>query len=193
MFIGYRIRPVLEWEGSDESRELKAFSSIHEATEAKSALLRDHPDPDVEPRILWTLYGLNPVVNGVTTEEAIADRDSEASATELLEKLVGTFRSNAEAITPHLYAVSKQKPPTTADRRFIDVTLEFKVDLVLLRKRKRALIGVYEGVPVSAEQEDAAEGMLNMLDDIQDSILEQGLASEDEIFARGPSLFEAAA
>lgn len=193
MFTGYRIRPVLEWEGSDESRELKAFSSIGDAMEAKAALLRDHPDPDVEPRVIWTLYGLNPVVNGVTTEEAIADRDSEASATDLLEKLIGTFRPEADATAPRLYAVSKQKPPATTGRRFIDVTLELKVDLALLRKRKRALVGIFEGVPVSAEQEEAAEGMLNMLDDIQDSILEQGLASEDEIFARGPSLFEAAA
>ena len=72
----------------------------------------------------------------------------------------------------------------------IVVILEMKIDLGLLRKQKRALIAITEGSPVSCEQEDAAEGMLNLLDFIQDSILEQGLATEDDIFPKLPQLFD---
>lgn len=72
----------------------------------------------------------------------------------------------------------------------ISVTLEFKVDLALLRKQKRALINVIEGNLISYEQEEAAEGMLNLLDSIQDSILEQGLATEEEVFPKLPQLFD---
>lgn len=74
----------------------------------------------------------------------------------------------------------------------VHVTLEFNIDLLLLRRQKRALISLYEGAQVSPEQEDAAEGMLNLIDFIQDSILDQGLATEQEISARLPNLFEAA-
>lgn len=72
------------------------------------------------------------------------------------------------------------------------MTLELKIDLSLLRRQKLALIDLREGAHVSWEQEDAADGLLNMIDFIQDSILNQGLATEQEIFPRLPSLFEAA-
>jgi hypothetical protein len=72
----------------------------------------------------------------------------------------------------------------------IVVTLEMKIDLSLLRKQKRALVAITEGSSVSYEQEEAAEGMLNLLDFIQDSILEQGLAAEDDIFPKLPQLFD---
>lgn len=71
----------------------------------------------------------------------------------------------------------------------IKVTVECDIDLVLLRKQKRALVGLREGVVATYEQENAAEGLLNLLDFIQDSILEQGLATEDDIFPRLPQLF----
>lgn len=71
----------------------------------------------------------------------------------------------------------------------VKVALECAIDLRLLRKQKRALVSITEGTTVTHEQEDAAEGMLNMLDFIQDSILEQGLATEEEIFPRLPQLF----
>ena len=71
----------------------------------------------------------------------------------------------------------------------VKVALEWAIDLRLLRKQKRALVSITEGTTVTHEQEDATEGMLNMLDFIQDSILEQGLATEEEIFPRLPQLF----
>jgi hypothetical protein len=65
-------------------------------------------------------------------------------------------------------------PPQETPGLTISVTVELKLDLHLLRKQKHALIGLYEGATVTFEQEDAAGGMLNLLDFLQDSILEQG-------------------
>jgi len=57
-------------------------------------------------------------------------------------------------------------------------------------KQKHALVGIYEGTTMTFEQEGAAEGMLNLLDFLQDSIVELGLATEDEIFPKLPQLFD---
>jgi hypothetical protein len=64
----------------------------------------------------------------------------------------------------------------------IEVTLTLKIDLLRLRRQKRALIGVHQDAQISADQEDAAEGMVSLIDFIQNSILEQGLASKEDIF-----------
>lgn len=94
MFEAYRIRPVVEWEGSDESRELEAFTTLGEAEAKLSRLVRGDPCADVEPRIFWTLYGVNPPANGVRTDDAIADRTSETAALDLLGKLIGCFTAD---------------------------------------------------------------------------------------------------
>jgi hypothetical protein len=96
--------------------------------------------------------------------------------------------SNSQPTVPNEH---KACPPETAETeaKSIHLVLGFNADLALLRKQKRALIGLYEGATVSYEQEEAAEGMLNLIDFIQDSVLEQGLASEEEIFPRPPQLF----
>jgi hypothetical protein len=194
MFEAYRIRPVLEWEGNDESRELSAFASLGKAIEAQTRLLRVDPNPNFAPRILWTLYGIIPEVDGKRTEEAIADRDSEAATLELLAKLIGNFRVEPDSTATGYFTPAPKEPPPTNDGngRTVKVVLEFKIDLLMLRKQKRALIEITTGSEVSANQEEAAEGMLNMIDFIQDSILEQGLASEEDIFLRMPLLFAAA-
>ncbi len=70
----------------------------------------------------------------------------------------------------------------TTTSKSIEVPLTLKIDLPLLRRQKRALIGIHRDAQVSADQEDAAEGMLSLIDFIQDSILGQGLATEDEVF-----------
>jgi hypothetical protein len=95
-----------------------------------------------------------------------------------------TAPSMSEHATPEA-AKAQQANPVT-----VTITLECKIDLALLRKQKRALSDISEGAIVSYEQENVAEGMLNMLDCIQDSILEQGLATEEEIFPRLPQLFD---
>jgi hypothetical protein len=93
MFEAYRIRPVLECKASDVAPEFGAFTSLGEAIEAKEIVMRRDPNADVESRIFWTLYGVNPVLHGVRTEDAIADLDSEAAALELLGKLIRNFRT----------------------------------------------------------------------------------------------------
>ncbi|GGG86752.1 hypothetical protein [Edaphobacter dinghuensis] len=81
--------------------------------------------------------------------------------------------------------------PSQESSTKIRVRLECDIDLVLLRKQKHALFGISEGSAATYEQVEVAEDMLDMLDFILDSILEQGLATEDEIFPRLPQLFAA--
>jgi hypothetical protein len=75
----------------------------------------------------------------------------------------------------------------------IEVVLSFRVDLRLLRRQKRALIDIRRNSKVSADQEDAVEGILSMIDFIQDSIVDQGLADEKDVFPQMPLPFETAA
>jgi hypothetical protein len=58
-----------------------------------------------------------------------------------------------------------------------------RIDLALLRRQKRHLIGLRFGSVVSGAQDDTVEGVLNLLDFIQDSIVAQGLAPESSVFA----------
>ncbi len=75
----------------------------------------------------------------------------------------------------------------------IEVTLSFKVDLWLIRRQKRALISLPRNFQLSPDQEEAVEGILNMIDFIQDSIVDQGLADEKDVFPQMPLPFETAA
>lgn len=84
-------------------------------------------------------------------------------------------------------------PDTAETPTSIEVVLSFRVDLRLLRRQKRALIAMPGNFQLSPDQEEAVEGMLNMIDYIQDSIVDQGLASEEEVFPQMPLLFESAA
>ncbi|WP_263356637.1 hypothetical protein [Acidicapsa ligni] len=73
MFEAYRILPVLEWEGNDESRQLESFTTIELATEAQRRMLEIDPDADLDIRLFWTIYGINAESNGMRSEEAISD------------------------------------------------------------------------------------------------------------------------
>ena len=84
-------------------------------------------------------------------------------------------------------------PDTAEETTSITVVLSFDIDLQLLRRQKRALIAMPRNFQLSLDQEEAVDGMLNMIDSVQDSILEQGLASEEEVFPQMPLLFEVAA
>jgi hypothetical protein len=75
----------------------------------------------------------------------------------------------------------------------IEVVLSFNIDLQLLRRQKRALIAIPRNFQLSRDQEEAVDGILNMIDFVQDSIVEKGLASEEEVFPQMPLLFETAA
>jgi hypothetical protein len=66
----------------------------------------------------------------------------------------------------------------------VSVTLTMRIDLSLLRRQKRHLIGLRFGSVVSGAQDDTVEGVLNLLDFIQDSIVAQKLAPESAVFPR---------
>ena len=178
MFEAYRICPVLEWEESDGSRELKPFLTLNDAVMAQSEM------KSLEPRLFWTLYGVNPACAGVRTEDAVADVDTENAAFTLLEKLIGWFHADPRAAMPGYYIAARPHgfPPEESEGELLTVSLTFPISLSLLKVQKRALVDLTPGVPVTPEQDEAVEGILNLLDFIQDSILEQGLAGEDEIF-----------
>jgi hypothetical protein len=78
----------------------------------------------------------------------------------------------------------KELAPRTVYNKFCEI---------LTFLQAQGVYGIAKGTEVTAAQEDAVEGMLNLIDFIQDSILEQGLATRDEIFPSQPSLFEEAA
>jgi hypothetical protein len=97
MFEAYRILPVLEWEGNDESRQLESFTTIELATEAQRRMLEIDPDADLDIRLFWTIYGVNAESNGMRSEEAISDVEDEAAAHALLRKLIGPFATDPKA------------------------------------------------------------------------------------------------
>ena len=73
--------------------------------------------------------------------------------------------------------------PKTATPWSVDVTLTLRIDLALLRRQKRDLTPLRYGSVVSMHQDDSIEGILNLLDFIQDSIVDQGLAPEGAVFS----------
>lgn len=72
--------------------------------------------------------------------------------------------------------------PRASVPKSIKVTLMMRIDLALLRRQKRHLVGLCFGSVVSRAQDDTIEGVLHLIDFIQDSILDQGLASERAVF-----------
>jgi hypothetical protein len=53
------------------------------------------------------------------------------------------------------------------------------LDLVLLRRQKRHLVEINTG---NEDRNNAVEGMLNLLDHVQDYIVDSGQATEEEVF-----------
>jgi hypothetical protein len=92
MFKAFRIRPVVE--SMDENGEVtcEAFATLA-AVERDSAQFEGRRSVSGREgkTIIWTLYGVNPEESGVRTEYAIADRDTEEYARELLTSLIGPF------------------------------------------------------------------------------------------------------
>jgi hypothetical protein len=98
-----------------------------------------------------------------------------------------------EAITRPAEATFTPPAETVDTSESTKVVLTFTVDLRLLRLQKRALTSIPTNFQLSADEVEAIEGMLNMIDFIQDSIVDQGLVSEEEVFPQMPLLFEIAA
>lgn len=74
---------------------------------------------------------------------------------------------------------------TDTPQKTVDVNVTLRVDLDLLRRQKRALVGL-QSSQIGAEKKEAIEGILNLLDFVQDQIVDQGQASEQAVF-RFPS------
>ena len=95
MFEAFRIRPVVE--SMDESGEVtcEAFASLADAERdcAQFEACRSASERKGKT-IIWTLYGVNAEENEVRTEDAIADRDTEGSACELLTSIIGPFTTD---------------------------------------------------------------------------------------------------
>ena len=57
------------------------------------------------------------------------------------------------------------------------------IDFAMLKKQKMALIDVLDLTDVvSKEQEEALNGILNMIDSIQDAVVKDGFKKEKEVF-----------
>jgi hypothetical protein len=98
----------------------------------------------------------------------------------------------SEAVAAPTQTVVASTRDTAETPASIEVVLTFKVDLELLRRQKRTLMALPRHFQLSPCQEEAVDGLLNMIDLIQDSVVDQGLASEEEVFPQIPLLFEAA-
>jgi microcompartment protein CcmK/EutM len=57
-----------------------------------------------------------------------------------------------------------------------------KMDWELLRKQKLVLVELRTGSVVTAEQEESLEGILNLIDFIQDQVVDSGQESEAVVF-----------
>ena len=68
------------------------------------------------------------------------------------------------------------------------IVVNLEIDWELLRRQKRAVVGLRTGTVVSAEQEDAAEGLLNLLDNIQDQAADSGEVTDEEVFGGSEDL-----
>jgi hypothetical protein len=104
MFEAYKIRPVVETEGNDESKYCQSFSTLKQAMDFIVVTVRTDEDAelrdgwiledameDMNIRLFWTLYGVNPLDQGVRVSDAIADMKSEMACYSLLSKIVGRY------------------------------------------------------------------------------------------------------
>jgi len=92
LYEAFRIRPVVE--STDENGRV--------ASEAKATLADAQRECEAfdalqivggleGKRIIWSVYGVNPEEHGLRTDEAIADRNTEDAARELLANIIGPF------------------------------------------------------------------------------------------------------
>lgn len=63
-----------------------------------------------------------------------------------------------------------------------DTPLVGNVNLILLRKQKRHILKILNNKAVPRVQKDSLEGILNLLDHIQDQLVAEGYATERQVF-----------
>lgn len=121
MFKAYRIRPVVETQGPElgELLTCEAFDSLAAAQAEIAAFESRSSFSGVEgKRIIWTLYGVNPMENGVRTEDAIADRETEQDCRELLGNLIGRFATVGDGARDYFFPVRPAPAPIMSSRTF---------------------------------------------------------------------------
>ena len=95
MFEAYRIRPVVESMDEKGDASCEAFATLADAERDRAQFEARRSVSGREGKtIIWTLYGVNPEVSSVRTEDAIADCDTEESARELLTSIIGPFTTD---------------------------------------------------------------------------------------------------
>lgn len=66
----------------------------------------------------------------------------------------------------------------------MEMKFNLRFDWRLLRTQKRLLVGLQSGKIVTNDQAEAVEGILNLLDAIQDQSVERGYATSREVFGK---------
>jgi hypothetical protein len=126
MFEAFAIKPVVETHDQNGDVTCEAFVTLEAAQkhcdeyEAGGSFSgRDGK------RIIWTLYGVNPIEFGVRTQDAISDCDTEDSARKLLVSIVGVVSKGADDI------YYPQLLQTTHSETLYDLTTNLAADLAL--------------------------------------------------------------
>ena len=160
MFKAFRIRPVVE--SMDENGEVtcEAFASLT-AVERDCAQFEGRRSVSGREgkTIIWTLYGVNPEVSSVRTEDAIADCDTEESARELLTSIIGPFTTDeAGYSTPATLPVGAAALLTSALGHIQTYKDTEEVDCIALAEDSiaAALNTLMQSRPAQADSAEAA-------------------------------------
>jgi len=134
MFKAFRIRPVVE--SMDENGEVtcEAFATLAAAERDCAQFEARRSVSGREGKtIIWTLYGVNPEESGVRTECAIADRDTEVSARELLTSLIGPFTTDGGRVFHSCHpAGRRRRAPHLCPRSHPDLQRHRRGDCIAL-------------------------------------------------------------
>jgi hypothetical protein len=157
MFIGYRIRPVVEYTDPHGQVSRRAAASLTEAErEIDEFCNRQSVHGREGKALIWGIYGVNPPEGGISTEDSIGDKRSKASATLLLAKIIGRFAMGAQG-----YAIPSPKPVrarfviTPKDVRDLDFDTEGELSAFLRGFNHARAIAVAHGLSHSVRVERA--------------------------------------
>jgi hypothetical protein len=126
MFEAFAIKPVVETQDQNGDVTCEAFVTLAAAQKHCDEYEAGGSFSGREgKRIIWTLYGVNPIEFGVRTQDAIYDCDTEDSAREQLESIVGAVSKAADG------TYYPQLIQTTDGETLYDLTTNLAADLAL--------------------------------------------------------------
>jgi len=76
--------------------------------------------------------------------------------------------------------------PAASQEKTVRLQCELDLELADLREQRWVLAGLAMSDKLTSSEKEAIEGLLNLTDFISDKIVEQGLATEKEVFPRDP-------